>query len=297
MVVVSREGGFGNRLRLAAELRRLRERAGLSGRRLAEYVGISQSKVSRIEASTALPTRPELTAWAEATDAPDETAAMLHVLADSVYTDVRPWSTVLLGHGDLQNDIQRLEQRARVKLVYEPSIVPGLLQVAGYARRLFEVFEHGYAPQDVAQAVASRVERQAALYDPAQRFEFVVTEAALRLRLAPVHVLLAQLDRIGSVASLGNVSLGLIPLSTPVTTYVPHGFVIFDELTEPSDPATLIMVETVHANLTITDPADVAVYRRQWARLRKQATYGDAARDLLAEIATALRDLPTEPVS
>jgi transcriptional regulator with XRE-family HTH domain len=289
--VVSRDR---DRQRLAAELRRLRERAGLSGRQLARQVGISQSKVSRIESTAALPTRPELTAWADATDAADETAATLHVLADKVYTDVRHWETVRLGSGDLQSDIKRLEQRARTKLVYEPSIVPGLLQVAEYARRLFVLFEHGYAPQDVPQAVASRVERQEALYDPTQRFEFVVTEAALRLRVAPVRVLLAQLDRIASVSSLSNVTLGVIPLSAPVTTYVPHGFVVFDELARPAHPATVVMVETVHANLTITHPADVTLYQRQWEHLRSKAAYGDAARDLLAEIATTLRELPQE---
>src|SRR2546423_13206643 len=54
------------RRRLAAELVRLRDEAGLSGRELARQIGISQSKGSRIEAGTTMPSMPEGTAWAEA---------------------------------------------------------------------------------------------------------------------------------------------------------------------------------------------------------------------------------------
>ena len=54
------------RERLATELRRLRDQAGISGRDLAHRVGISQSKVSRIESGTVIPSLPEVTAWGEA---------------------------------------------------------------------------------------------------------------------------------------------------------------------------------------------------------------------------------------
>lgn len=284
-----------HRRRLAAELRRLRDQAGLSGRQLAEQVGISQSKISRIESGASVPTRPEVTAWAAATRAPAPTGELLLILTDNAYTEVHPWTAALHGRSHLQGDIHEIENRAQVKLVYEPSIVPGLLQVAEYARRVFTMFQPSYAPLDLPEAVAGRLDRQVALFDPAMRFEFVITEAALRWRVAPTGVMLAQLDRIRSVASLENVSIGLIPQASRARTHAPHGFVLFEGL--GGEGEALVMVETVHANLTVSEPAQVALYRKQWSALQRQAVCGAAALDLLAAVASDLKSLPPEDFS
>ena len=56
----------GKRRRLATELRLLRDVNGITGRELARRIGISQSKMSRIEAGVALPSIAEVTAWTPA---------------------------------------------------------------------------------------------------------------------------------------------------------------------------------------------------------------------------------------
>src|SRR6266571_1145187 len=123
-----------NRRRLAAELRRLRDRAGLSGRQLAEQIRISQSKVSRIESGLTVPSAPEVAAWAAAVSASGTATELLTALTDVVYTEVHPWHAALREKIHLQDEIQEIENRARTKLTYEPSLVPGLLQTAEYAR-------------------------------------------------------------------------------------------------------------------------------------------------------------------
>ncbi|MFC4050618.1 helix-turn-helix domain-containing protein [Actinomadura syzygii] len=283
-----------NRWRLARELRRLREQADLSGRRLAERVGISQSKVSRIESCATIPTHAEVAAWADATGLSASAAEKLRTLVDAAYTEFHPWKSALQERVHLQHDIQEIENATGVKLVYEPSIVPGLLQIAEYARRVFTQFEPAYPAVDVPAAVAGRLDRQVALFDPARRFEFVVAEAALRFRIAPVDVMLAQLDRIESLSTLENVSIGLIPQSAPAVTHVPHGFVVFEPADDEAD--TLVMVETVHANLTVADPGDVELYKRQWSLLQGSATFGGSASGLLRDLAAELRALPPESV-
>jgi transcriptional regulator with XRE-family HTH domain len=278
------------RRQLAAELRRLRDRAGLSGRQLAELIGISQSKVSRIESGLAIPSEPEVTAWATAVGATDSTMTLLAALTDSLYTEVHPWNTTLGERGHLQDEIQEIENRTAAKLTYEPTVVPGLLQTAEYARRLFSVFYPAYAEADIPSVVAGRLDRQLALFDPSRRFSFLITEGALRWRLGPAPVMLAQLDRVASVSTLENVSVGLIPQAAPAVTYVPQGFVIFESVDPDADP--LVMVETVHANLTVNDPVQVALYQRQWSLLEKTAVYRDEARALLAAVAADVRALP-----
>jgi transcriptional regulator with XRE-family HTH domain len=278
------------RRRLATELRRLRDRAGLSGRQLAERVGISQSKVSRIESGLTIPSEPEVTAWGAAVGAPEATVTLLAALTDSLYTEVHPWHATLGERGHLQDEIQDIENRTAAKLTYEPTVVPGLLQTAEYARRLFTLFYPAYAEADIPSVVAGRLDRQLALFDSARRFSFLVTEGALRWRPGPAPVMLAQLDRIASVSTLENVSVGLIPQAAPAVTYVPHGFVIFETVDRDTD--ALVMAETVHANLTVNDPVQVALYRRQWSLLEKTAVYRDEARALLAAVAADLRAFP-----
>jgi transcriptional regulator with XRE-family HTH domain len=283
------------RRRLGAELRRLREQAGMSGRQLAEQIGVSQSKVSRIESGTVLPTLPEVTDWATATSASVGATSTTMALADDAYTEVHPWDVALRGHSHLQNDIQEIEARSRAVLVYEPTLVPGLLQTAEYARRVFTMFEPAYPQHVIPSVTAGRVDRQAALFDPARQFGFLVTEAALRWRPGPPSLLLAQLDRIASVSTLGNVAVGVIPQSARALTHVPHGFVMI----EPADPEAdvLVLVETVHANLIVSDADQIALYRRQWSMLEEMATFGAGARDLLSGIAASVRALPPEDAS
>jgi hypothetical protein len=207
-------------------------------------------------------------------------------LADAAYTEVHPWSAALRDQVHLQDDIQELENRVGVKQVYEPSVIPGLLQTAEYVRRIFAMFQPSYAELDIPAVVAGRLDRQVALFDPARRFEFLITEAALRWRIGPPGLLRSQLDRVASVSTLRNVSIGLIPQAASALTHVPHGFVIFESADDEDD--ALVLVETVHANLTVSGAPQVDLYRRQWSLLRQMAVYGGGARDLLAQVAADL---------
>lgn len=284
------------RRQLGAELRRLRELAGLSGRQLAEQVGISQSKISRIESGATMPNTPEVNAWAAAVNVPTSVVEKLLMMTDAAYTEVHPWDIALRDQPHLQNDIQEIENRSGTKLDYEPFVVPGLLQTAEYARRIFTMFEPAYAELDIPAVVAGRLDRQVALFDQSQRFGFLITEAALRLRVGPLSMMLGQLDRIWSLSTLENVSIGLIPQSTQVVTHVPHGFVIFEWADREAGDA-LVLVETVHANLTVSEPGHVELYRRQWSLLGEMAVYETEASELLAAIAEDFRRAPWDDVS
>jgi transcriptional regulator with XRE-family HTH domain len=283
---------LGNRRRLGSELRQLREQAGLSGRELAERIGISQSKVSRIESGAAMPTIPEMDRWSNEVSDSSSAGEMLRMLADAAYKEVHSWDDALPNHGHLQDSIRELEVSSGVKLTYGPSVVPGLLQTAEYARRLFTLYMPPYAERDIPALIAGRLERQTALFDPAHRFEFLITETALRLRIGPTSVLVAQLDRIASLITLENVDIGLIPSDAAVRTHVPHGFGIFEQTEGGLD--ALVLVETVHANLIVSAEAHVGLYRQQWSLLRESAVFGVDARSLLVAAAEDVRRASAE---
>src|SRR5690606_5454980 len=110
-----------------------------------------------------------------------------------------------------QREILELDAKTRLFRVFESTVVPGLLQTPDYAKSQLAqgVVLHG-AANDVNQAVQARMKRQELLYREDKRFHFIITEAALRIRLVPRHVMLAQLDRLVSLSTLPNVRFGII---------------------------------------------------------------------------------------
>lgn len=277
------------RMRLAAELRRLRDLSGISGRELARRISISQSKVSRIESGTVMPSLPEVTAWGTALGASQATLDHLIFLTNLAYTEVQPWREMLRGQGHLQGEIQEQEALARHVRTFQPTIVPGLLQTAEYARRVFATYQPPYIEEDLRAAVAARLNRQQSMFDPDRQFDFLVAEGALCWRPGPVHVLLGQLDRIASIMTLENVSIGLIRYDQEAVTPIPHDFVIY-EGTE--DQVEFVTVETIHASITVNDPRDIEVYRNQWSTLRKMAIFDDNARAYLTTLIDGIRTTP-----
>ncbi|MET7772664.1 Scr1 family TA system antitoxin-like transcriptional regulator [Nocardia sp. NPDC005366] len=276
--------GAESRARLGAELRRLRDHAGISGRDMAHRVGISQSKLSRIESGNAVPSVPQVLDWAREVDATPETRRVLRRLTEATHSEVDTWRSALESRRHLQDDVRARETAAKVVSTFQPSVVPGLLQTAEYARRVFATFQLPYAKDDLAAALAARLDRQLALYDSERRFEFLVTEAALRLRPGPHRVLLGQLDRISSLSTLGNVSIGVIPLDVQATTTVPHGFVIYD-----GDEDALVSLELIDASRLVRAPEEIDLYRGCWDLLGRMALFGDDARRFLAELTADIR--------
>jgi hypothetical protein len=131
--------------------------------------------------------------------------------------------------------------------------------------------------------LAGRLQRQQALFKQDREFDFLITDAALRwCPNLPRGLVLAQLDRIASLSTLDNVSIGLIPHSSRATTTIPHGFVIYSG--RDGDEDTFVTVETVHADLVISNPDDVGLYENRWSLLRQMAFFDHEARRFIATL-------------
>jgi transcriptional regulator with XRE-family HTH domain len=267
--------------RLAGELQRLREAAGLTTRQLADQLGASQSKVTKLENARTVPSIEDVQAWAAATNAPVGQAARLVELAERTHTEaIMLRAARRAGLPDLQRQVAESERAAMTIRVYYPTIIPGLLQTPDYAR-LVVTAVHRDRP-DVAEAIAQRMQRQAILYEEARHLEFVIGEAALRWRYGSAAVQLGQLDRIRTVAMLPNVLIGVLPLSRETPAWHSHGFTLFEDRTDDGDP--FVHVETLTASLNVTEPADVEAYQQALKHLRELAGYGEDAQALLAQL-------------
>lgn len=132
--------------RLGAELRLLRDLKGLGGREMARRIGISQSKLSRIELGAALPSEAEVTAWAEALGAPEETERLLETLTDAVRIEAESRLRSRNVAEPLNIGVRQLSHREdRIREVGVTA--DDLPQLVDY---MAELAEHGYSVAELA---------------------------------------------------------------------------------------------------------------------------------------------------
>ena len=267
---------------LAERLYRLRKDARLTGDQLAGALGwgekTGRTKVSKIENGKQAPTRDDIRAWATVTGHPEDIPVLLD-LRDDIESVHHSWRGRLRGgHAAVQDDYDRRTRAATRIRESVPLIIPGLLQTAGYARAILTQVAETWGTTDVDAAVEARMRRQEALYDQSRTFEFVTTEAALRLLPCPPQVMLGQFDRLLSL-DLDNVTFGIIPFGTELAVVPSDFFTLFDDKA---------VVES-HGGEDVIGEAESAVYAQVFDRLMGQSVTGEEARRLIAAAAEALR--------
>jgi hypothetical protein len=171
------------------------------------------------------------------------------------------------------------EAKARRIRVFDTHYVTAFFQTAEYARAMLTKGArlHG-APDDVDEAVATRLRRQDLLYRPGKQFHVVMSEASLRSgAAAPPEVMAAQLDRLVAATTLGpNVRLGILPFDLEWPVFLDHGFWLIDE--------DFVIVETIAAELRLTRPDEVETYAKIFDQLAAIASYGAAARAIITRV-------------
>lgn len=79
---------------------------------------------------------------------------------------------------------------------------------------------------------------------------------------------------------LASVSLGIIPFTAQRTVWPLEAFYVHDY--------TMAVVETLTAEIKVTQPRELADYAKAFAGLAEMAVYGDAARTLIRAAIDAL---------
>lgn len=264
-----RPAAFGQRLR------ELRAHAGfLTGKQFAVELGWQPSKVSRIENGNQLPTDSDVTAWFQATGAPESVASRLHDELREIRIEAASWRRQLrTGHEDRQRRAATTERKSAHIRAFEMGLLPGLVHTADYARHVLTLHARLQGSTlDVSEAVAVRMQRQHVLYDGDKTIELLITESALRYAPCPPGVMVAQIDRLLAVANLPGVRFGILPLDIQIPVIPMHGFWIFD---------SSVIVETTDSEITAEDPADLDLYTRVMDQLWTVAAEGDQVSAIL----------------
>lgn len=260
--------------RLAAILRGLRTGAGMTTYQLADAMGWSQSKVTRIENGRTQATAADAEEWAVATGADDSAREELSRLAHAAWTEARSWRA---SHGGglaaRQREMADMDRSASEILHFQPSVIPGLLQSESYARRVL-TFGDVSSRGGIDAAVKERMARQSVLREPGRRFDYVLTEGALRWRPGPKAMMEEQLGKLLAAEALPSVTLSIIPFDREARAVYSHGFAVFHIAGGP-----VVLAEGYTKEDFIADPHDVDAYKRIFSMLRESALTGPDAAD------------------
>ncbi|MFD5088854.1 helix-turn-helix domain-containing protein [Kitasatospora sp. NPDC058201] len=264
-----------NRSRLGAALRELRKASGKEAKAVARGAVMSPSKLSKIETGKVSPAIVDVERILTAIAVSDEVKAEYMDAARAEATEATAWRLIRrLGHYRKQQQIKALDDSTQLLRVFQPSLVPGLLQTPEYARAVFG--RRDLSEEQLSRAVAARLARQQSLYDTTKTLRFVMTEPVLRWRLVPAAMMAGQLDRIISVSRLSHVDIRIVPLAAPQTDVPAHSFVIRDD--------RMVTVETIHAEVVVTDPRDTETYVQKFDGFAARALSGDDMRRMVEGI-------------
>jgi len=262
---------------LAALLKAVRKRSGLTGTRIAARCLMSQSKVSRIENGKVRPSLVDVEQFLRACDASPTLVAQAMALTRLANTE---WQGARglrrKGLDKKQLELLGLESSSTEFRFFMLSMITGLLSTPEYIRASL-----AHIPGDHSKTIARKLERQHALYDRSKRFTFVLTEMAVRWPLVASPALAVQIDHLASLTHLPNVKLGVIPMSVETGPAPMNTFTVYDD--------RIATVELSSGVMVLRDPRDVMGHLDEFASLEKQAVFGPDARVLLGEYAAAVR--------
>jgi hypothetical protein len=176
----------------------------------------------------------------------------------------------------VQEAVRDKYERVKLHRVYQTKVIPGLLQTEALTTVYLTQarLEQHVAVDDVAEAVAARMDRQQVLHRPDARWLFVVEEDVLWYRPASDEVHAEQLRHLLDVMRWPTVSFGVIPRRALRRGVCPEeSFTMTD--------TELVNVELVSGYLRVTGPEEVQMYIEAWERLFALAVHGQPARALI----------------
>ncbi|WP_410596819.1 helix-turn-helix domain-containing protein [Amycolatopsis sp. lyj-23] len=166
---------------LAGELRLLRQSAGLNGKNVAERLGWSTSKVSRIETGKIGISQDDLEALFRLYEVLDDRAETLRRLAASARTQGW-WDAYANNLSSGYSSLIKLEAGSAELRCYCALVPHALLQTPEYSRNVIQSTLQVPAPAEVDRRIDIARRRQAVLKrdNPPMRLSAVIDEAAFR---------------------------------------------------------------------------------------------------------------------
>lgn len=267
--------------RVSGELRELRQSNGLAADEVARALGMSVSKISRLENGIRKPVPDDVSALLGLYRVPaprrDE---LLSLVRDG--EDYNWWRTDDGNLPAMWEDIVSFEKDAIAIRNYELAIVPGLLQTADYTRAFAASANENMKAEEIEKLVDVRASRQQHWRRPdGPPLHVIVEETVCRRPVGHEDVMHHQLRHIVTVARQSKLTVQVIQTAAGTHPGLEGAFVLLDFEEQPG----LLLQENRSSTEYLEEAAPVAEAKNSFRRLRELALSPEDSVDLIASIA------------
>jgi DNA-binding XRE family transcriptional regulator len=277
---------------LGRELKKLRERSGVSVTVAAEAIEVSPQTLWRIESGQQGPKLKELyvkvlcgiySAPEDLTDAlvglvaETKKPGWWHSFADAVLAD----TDMFIG----------LEESASRLTTFQLALIPGLLQTAEYRRAVHWIEFPTRSSREIEPLIELHSRRVASLTGGRRstRLEALVCESALRRGIGGPSVMEEQLIYLADAGVAANISIRIVPHeATGNLGLITGSFVLMEfpvrsnsRLSEPP----VVYVQGYTGALYLDQEAEIKQYRQAVAQIQRVALDEEKSRNLLLDVA------------
>ncbi|MFE3633789.1 helix-turn-helix transcriptional regulator [Streptomyces sp. NPDC059168] len=272
-------------MRLATELRRLREAAGLTAREAAALLGVGAPQITHIESALAGVSEKRLRRLASHYSCTDEEhiEALVSLATDRTrgwwdeYRGLLPTSFL---------DLSELEFHASYRWDVDFLHIPGLLQTEDYARALFSRRVPELPQEELDLRVRHRMRRRVVLEQAEPvLYTALVHEAALRIRVGGRAASRTQLARILELSEADHVTVRVIPFELDDFADITAAMVYAGGSVPKLDT---VVRDGPHGALLIDSEAQLTVFRTLFRRVESVSLDPDRSRDLIRRVAQEL---------
>jgi transcriptional regulator with XRE-family HTH domain len=255
-----------------AELRRGRMSAGLSQEQLGQRVGYSAAQVGKVETGDRAPSQD----FAQRCDAALPDAGGLF---GRIFELARRWDG---GYPSWFAEWVEVERRATSLCSWEPLLIPGLAQTAGYAKALFEAWRSAGSDDELEQLVRGRMERQSIFERPEPPALWVIVdEGVLHRCVGSGKIMRDQLAHLVDMSERPRVTIQVVPGEMGPHVGLLGAFAIANAGRAPGS----VYMESPDQGQTTEAPSVVAKVSGTFDTLRAEALPRAASRDLIRKVA------------
>lgn len=281
-----RPGPSARSRRLAQTLRKIRAEKGASAAEVGKELGMSGSKINRIETCEIgiyLDDLEKLLDFYQVTQ-----QRRVELLDIARHAEQRSWLRTRNAHfpADWQT-WSDFEDEATALRQYSPLVIPGLLQTSEYARSVIAATNDSLSEREVDDLVANRMARHELLSRRQSVELHVIMEVAmLEKPSGDVGCHARQLRHLAEEAGRDNVTLQILPSSVGLHAGMAGAFILlaYDE------EASVVWLEQLVSSLFLEEEEHIEIYQSAWQGLVKGALSPAQSADRLRHMAVQVSE-------
>ncbi|MFF4736771.1 helix-turn-helix domain-containing protein [Streptomyces sp. NPDC001262] len=271
--------------RLGAELRKLRERAGMSAPQAAAQLGTNRTGISNIEAGRFGVSAERVRSLARIYSCADQ--RYVDALAAMAEERVKGWWEEYRGTVDVGAlDLAELEYHARGLRTVQIMHMPGLVQTEDYARAVLGTAIPEPSPVELRRRLSYRMKRRDVMdrADPPV-CTFLIHEAAMRMEFGGPRVSRRQLEYVLESSERENITVRAIPFSVGG---FPNAGTSTKYAVGPVPQLDTVHLDVAHGSALLDAETHLVNYRAILDRTEEMSLTSEATRELMHKIAREL---------